>query len=129
MSDLIVRNRPDVEVGSQARSGMTYTPRFDLWENDEAFVLAGDLPGVTPENLEIQYENQELKIWGKVAPRQGNFSYWSQEYGVGDYYRSFTLGEMIDAEGIAADVKDGVLTITLPKKAEARPRRIAVKTG
>jgi len=129
MSDLIVRNQPDVEVGGQPRSGMTYTPRFDLWENDEAFVLSGDLPGVTSENLDIQYENQELKIWGKVAPRQGNVNYWSQEYGVGDYYRSFTLGEMIDAEGIAADVNDGVLTITLPKKAEARPRRIAVKTG
>ena len=129
MSDLIVRNQPDVEVGAQQRSGMTYTPRFDLWENDEAFYLAGDLPGVTPENLDIQYENQELKIWGKVAPRQGNVNYWSQEYGVGDYYRSFTLGEMIDAEGIEADIKDGVLTIKLPKKAEARPRRIAVKTG
>ena len=129
MSDLIIRNQPDVEVGAQQRSGMTYTPRFDLWENDEAFYLAGDLPGVTSENLDIQYENQELKIWGKVTPRQRNVNYWSQEYGVGDYYRSFTLGEMIDAEAIEADINDGVLTIKLPKKAEARPRRIAVKTG
>jgi HSP20 family protein len=129
MSDLIVRNQPDVEVSAQQRSGVTYTPRFDLWENDDAFFLSGDLPGVTPENLDVQYENQELKIWGKVAPRQRNVGYWAQEYGVGDYYRSFTLGEMIDAEGIEAGIKDGVLTITLPKKAEARPRRIAVKTG
>jgi len=129
MSDLIIRNQPDVEVSAQQRSGMTYTPRFDLWENNEAFYLAGDLPGVNSENLDIQYENQELKIWGKVTPRQRNVNYWSQEYGVGDYYRSFTLGEMIDAEAIEADIKDGVLTIKLPKKAEARPRRIAVKTG
>lgn len=129
MSDMIVHNQPETQIGASARAGAVYTPRFDIWETDNEFVLAGDLPGVTPENLDIQFENKELKIWGKVSPRNPEARLWNQEYGVGDYYRSFVLGDAVDAESIGAELKDGVLAIHLPKKAEARPRRIEVKTS
>jgi len=129
MSDLMVRNQADVNLPAQARSNIVFTPRFDIWESEAEFVLQGDLPGVTPEGLEIKFENKELAIWGKVAPRSANAAYWAAEYGVGDYYRTFTLGEAVDAEAISAELKDGVLTVHLPKKPEARPRKIEVKAG
>jgi HSP20 family protein len=127
MSDLIVQNRPTTNVEAASSSSVVYTPRFDIWEDENAYYLAGDMPGVSAEQLDIQYENHELRIGGKVTPRQEGVPYWSQEYGVGDFYRSYNLGKAIDPEGISADLKDGVLTLTLPKHADARPRRIAIK--
>jgi HSP20 family molecular chaperone IbpA len=108
---------------------VTFTPRFDIWENDQEYVLAGDLPGVDPAELEVRYENQELTIHGKVAPRHDDARYFAVEYGVGDFHRGFRLGELIDGEAIAAELKGGVLTVKLPKRAEARPRKIAVNAA
>jgi HSP20 family protein len=110
-------------------SQISFTPRFDIWETDQEYVLAGDLPGVDPENLEIRYEKQELTIYGKVTPRQGEARFFGVEYGVGDFHRSFQVGEQIDGEGISAELKNGVLTLHLPKRAEVRPRKIAVQAA
>ena len=129
MSELIVQNRPAEHVEEMQHAKLAYTPRFDIWEDENAYHLAGDMPGVAPDQLDIQYENHELRLWGRVAPRQQGIQYWSEEYGVGDFYRSFSLGEAIDAEEIAAILKDGVLTLTLPKHASVRPRRISVKAA
>lgn len=106
----------------------TYVPRFDIWEADNELVLYGDLPGVTPESLDIRFENGELVVHGKVSPRHdGQFLYG--EYGVGDFYRSFTVGEMIDSDKISAELQHGVLTLRLPKSEKVKPRRIEVKTS
>jgi Molecular chaperone (small heat shock protein) len=110
-------------------SKITFTPRFDVWENDQEYVLAGDLPGVDSENLEITYEKNELTIHGKVAPRHGEARFFGVEYGVGDFHRSFQVGEHIDGEAIGAELKNGVLTVSLPKRAELRPRKIAVSAA
>jgi len=127
MNEMMVRQQPDVILAAQARSEVVFTPRFDIWETEEEFVLSGDLPGVSSEGLDIQFENGVLSVWGKVTPRTENVQYWAQEYGVGDYYRTFTLGNGIDSEGITAELANGVLTVHLPKKAELRPRKISVK--
>lgn len=129
MSNTVMQNRPVETSGNNRRAMLTYTPRFDIWEDENAFYLAGDMPGVTPEQLDIQYENHELRVWGKVTPRQNDNQYWSQEYGIGDFYRGFSLGEEIDGERIEAVLKDGVLELTLPKHPSVRPRRIAVRTS
>lgn len=129
MSELEVRQQSEAQTTESERPSVVYTPRFDVSEDDHGFVLSGDLPGVTPEGLDIQYKDQELTIWGKVVPRNPHAKYWVQEYGVGDYYRAFTLGESVDAQSITAQLKDGVLTVHLPKKEEARPRRIEVQVA
>jgi HSP20 family protein len=127
MSNMIVHEQPTVQRPASQQSNVVYTPRFDVCETDEAFVLTGDMPGVAAEGVDIRYENKMLTIWGKVAPRNEGVSYWAQEYGVGDYYRTFQLGDEIDASAIDAELKNGVLAVRLPKKPEARPMRVSVR--
>jgi HSP20 family molecular chaperone IbpA len=103
-----------------------YVPRFDIWETDDELMLCGDMPGVTPDDVDIRFENRELVIHGRVEPRNEQAQYIYQEYGIGDFQRSFTVGEMVDSSKIAANMRDGVLTIHLPKTEEMKPRRIKV---
>ena len=106
----------------------SYTPRFDIWEGEEELLLHGDLPGVTAEDLDIRFENRELTIRGKVHPRhEGEFV--SREYGIGDFHRTFTVGEAIDSEKISAEMRAGVLTLRLPKSERVKPRRIQVTSN
>ena len=129
MTELMVRKQDESPATNGHPAGMWFTPRFDVWEDDKEYVLSGDLPGVDPQDLDIHYEKQELRIRGKVAPRDAQRKYFLEEYGIGDFYRTFTIGEMIDETTISAELRDGVLVVRLPKKAEARPRKIAVKAG
>ena len=99
------------------------------YETAEERVLAGDLPGVKPADVDLRFENGELSLHGKAYSRPRPAGYLREEYGVGDFYRSFTVNTKINAEKIATDYKHGVLTIHLPKAEKAKPKRITVKAG
>jgi HSP20 family molecular chaperone IbpA len=103
-----------------------YVPRFDIWETDDELVLCGDMPGVKTDDVDIRFESRELVIHGKVEPRNEQAQYVYQEYGIGDYHRTFTIGEAIDSTKISASMRDGVLTVHLPKTDQMKPRRIKV---
>lgn len=105
----------------------TFVPQIDIWEDDDELVLSADLPGVTAENVDIQFENRELTIRGKVCPRYDNVKLLYSEYGIGDFHRTFKIGEAIDIAEISAEMSDGVLMLHLPKSEKLKPRRIAVK--
>jgi len=105
----------------------TFVPQIDIWEDDDELVLSADLPGVTADNVDIQFENRELTIRGKVCPRYDNVKLLYSEYGIGDFYRTFKIGEAIDIAEISAEMSDGVLMLHLPKSEKLKPRRIAVK--
>lgn len=109
------------------KGSVSYVPRFDIWEDENELVLSGDLPGVEPADLDIHFENRELRIYGRVAPRHANTEALYSEYGIGDFHRTFTVGESIDTGKIAAELKNGVLTVRLPKSEAVKPRRIEVK--
>ncbi len=109
--------------------GTCYSPRFDIWETADELLLSGDLPGVNSDDLEIHFEDRELVIHGKVKPRQQQVEYLHNEYGTGDFYRSFTIGESIAADKIWAEMKNGVVTVHLPKSDDVKPRRIEVQSG
>ncbi len=113
------------------RSGPTYIPAVDIVEQRDRLLLMADLPGVRAEDLDIQYERGVLTVGGKVTPRQDpdSTNYLLREYGVGDFYRTFQIGEGIDSSKISAELRDGVLTLELPKAAELMPRKISVKTA
>lgn len=131
MNETLVRNENTnaTRSPSQARSHVWFTPRFDVYENANEYVLIGDLPGVAPGGLDVTFENGELSIFGRVEPRHGQTRCFAGEYGVGDFRRTFSIGELLDAERISAELKDGVLTVHLPKRPEAKPRKIEIRAA
>jgi hypothetical protein len=73
--------------------------------------------------LDVRFENPVLTIHGKVSPRHDDIKFLHGEYGIGDFHRTFTIGEAIDTERISAELKNGVLTVHLPKNEKVKPRR------
>lgn len=131
-SELIQKDNKNVQktvTCSEPRTSVTFTPRFDSWETAEAIVLSGDLPGVSADALDIQFEGDQLTIHGAVGERGDGRKSLHSEYGIGDFHRSFTIGETVESERISAELDGGVLTVTLPKSNRARPRRIEVTEG
>lgn len=111
-------------------SGRAFRPDVDILENTEELVVTADLPGVRREDVDIQFENGTLTLHARVAPRASDDRQnLLSEYEVGDYFRSFTVGEMIDTSGITASMANGVLTLRLPKVEAARPRKIEVRAN
>ena len=110
-----------------AERRLTFTPRADILETADELRLLLDLPGVRPEDVELNFERGELTVLGKCATPERPGRLLAAEYEVGDYYRAFLIGQEVDAEKISAELKSGVLTVHLPKSAAARSRRIAVK--
>jgi HSP20 family protein len=109
------------------RPGTYFQPAVDIFETKDELVLVADMPGVPPDGVDVDLEGDELSIEGRV--RSGEYDGLKPlyvEYGVGGFYRRFTLGEMIDREGIKAQMKNGVLVLKLPKAERARARRITV---
>jgi len=118
----------NVTTPEHTRDMPTFTPRFDIFETSDELILWGDLPGVSKEDLDIDFEKNELTIHGQVAPRE-DAQYLLQEYGIGDFYRTFAVGKTVDTEKISAELKNGVLTVHLPKTDAVKPRKIDVKAN
>lgn len=117
-------------TAERAQEAPVFTPRVDIRETETDVLLVADMPGVDETSVSIDLEGSELTIRGRFVPTAPDgYSLTYQEYGSGDYERSFTLGETIDRSGIRAVVRDGVLRLTLPKAKEAQPKRITVKAG
>jgi HSP20 family protein len=108
--------------------GLAFAPHVDLHETENELLVVADMPGVKPENIDLNYEKGELTVHGKVTPR-GNVGFLLHEYAVGDYHRTFNVRDEIDPTKISAEYKHGVLTVKLPKREEVKPMRIAIKAG
>ena len=119
--------RTEIATPERTRNGVTYTPRCDILETENDMVLYADLPGVRPDDVDVRLENGQLEIFAKCTAHQESENYLAYEYGVGNYYRTFTINEAIDANKIKAELKQGVLTVHLPKSERVKPKRIAVK--
>ena len=101
------------------------TPPVDIYEVPEGLVVIADVPGVTPDHFDVRVANHILTIRGQAAHGlPGEPTY--REYDLVNYFRQFELSAKVDESQIAADLKHGVLTLTLSKVAEAQPRKIAV---
>jgi HSP20 family protein len=109
------------------RGGVFFTPRVDIVETDAELTLFAEVPGVSPEEVDLRYEKGELLLHGRVRTRKRRQTMLFQEYEEGDFYRAFTIHESIDAERISAECKNGVLTVRLPKVEAVRPRLIQVR--
>jgi HSP20 family molecular chaperone IbpA len=104
-----------------------FVPYTDIYETEEALTLVMEMPGVEKKDVDVQLENDVLRIEGRIdfSKYEGLEPVYS-EYNVGHYARGFTLSDKIDQEGISAELVDGVLILTLRKAKSALPRRIAL---
>lgn len=105
-----------------------FSPAFEIKETNEAFVLKADLPGVDENDLDIAVHNSVLTVSGRrqAEERKEGEGYALYERQFGSFSRSFALPEMADGDRIEAKLDRGVLTLTIGKKAEAKPRKISV---
>ena len=101
---------------------------MDVYETDQNIVMKAELPGVDPKNVEIRVEDGTLYLKGerKFEKEVKEENYHRVERSYGSFTRSFALPSSVDAEKAAAEYKDGVLTLTLPKKEEAKPKTIKI---
>jgi HSP20 family protein len=114
--------------GELTRQMNVYTPAVDIMERKDDIVLLADMPGVDETSVEITLEKNVLTIYGKVAAEiPSGYTLYLSEYGTGDYQRVFTLTEEVDRDKIQATVKNGVLTLVLPKAEAVKTRKIEVK--
>jgi HSP20 family molecular chaperone IbpA len=121
--------QPQQEQQSQQQQRAAL-PAVDVFEDRSGITLLADLPGVPREQLELKVEGETLLIEGAVQPRtpEGLEPLYA-EVRVPRYRRSFTLSRELDTTRIEANLKDGALTLRIPKQAHAQPRRIAVTEG
>lgn len=106
----------------------TAFPALNVWEDNDNLYAEAEIPGVSRDALEVYAVGNELTIKGNRAGMRGeNLSYHRQERGTGDFARVITLPVEVNADRMSAVLKDGVLTITMPKAPEAKPRKIAIK--
>ncbi len=108
----------------------SYRASVDVLESNTAFKVIADMPGTDSEAITISLHESTLTIDAAVADRLvGRGRVRRQEYGVGDFHRSFRVGGGIDSDAIEAVYEDGILEVILPKSAKAQPRRIEVRTA
>lgn len=129
--ELQVQEKQAVDTpAEQTRPGLVFTPAVDIFETENELTLLADIPGVAPEDLEIDLRDDTLTITGDVRPWENSSECdLVVEFEIGKYYRQFTLSETIDQSKIGAKLEDGVLRLTLPKAEKAVPRRITVNAG
>ena len=109
-------------------STRTWAPPVDIYETENDIVLKAELPGVDSKDVEVKVEDNTLYLKGerKFEKEVKNESYHRVERSYGAFARSFSLPNSISAEKVKAEFKDGLLTLTLPKREEAKPRTIKI---
>ena len=112
------------------KPGLVFNPAVDIFETERELTLMADLPGVKAKDLKIDLKDNVLTLTADETPLEGpGEKDVFKEYRTGTYYRQFSLSDTIDQSKIEAVMKDGVLSLTLPKVEAATPRKIAVKVG
>jgi HSP20 family protein len=109
----------------------TWAPAVDINETEHELIVKADLPGVDPKDLDIRVENNVLSIRGerKFEKKVNEDNYLRVERAYGSFSRSFSLANTVNPEGIRADYQSGVLTLSIPKREEAKPKQIKVNVG
>jgi HSP20 family protein len=126
--ELELQQKREVEKKEEATAAArTFLAMADIFETDDALTVILEMPGAKKDNIDVGIENDVLTVRGRIefSNYQGLRPIYT-EYNVGNYRRSFQLSNKIDQSRISAQLEDGVLTLTLPKAEEAKPRRIAV---
>jgi HSP20 family protein len=126
--ELQVQQKREVEKAQEpTMPTRAFLPTTDIFETEDALTLVLEMPGVDRGNIDVSVENGVLTVEGKI-----NFDKYEglqpvySEYNIGPYRRSFRISSRIDQDKIKAEIRDGVITLVLPKAEQAKPRRIEV---
>ena len=130
MTDQEVQVQQKREVEKKQESTVplrSFLPVADIFETDQALKVVVEMPGVAKENVDVGVENDVLTITGRIdlSKYEGLQPVYT-EYNIGNYSRGFQLSSKINQESIKAEMKDGVMTIVLPKSEKAKARRISI---
>ncbi|HZU83939.1 MAG TPA: HSP20 family small heat-shock protein [Polyangiaceae bacterium] len=108
-----------------------FEPSFEVKESKDGYVFNADVPGVKEPDLEVTVTGNRLTISGKreAEHREQTDRYYTYERSYGDFMRAFTLPEGVDMNSVNADLKDGVLTVTVKKTAEVQPKKVAIQSA
>jgi HSP20 family protein len=124
--ELQVQQKREVEKKQETTvPSRAFLPVTDIFETDQALTVVLEMPGVSKDNVDISVENDILTIEGRIdySKYEGLQPVYT-EYNVGNYVRSFQISSKIEQSGISAELKDGVMTLVLPKAETAKPRKI-----
>ena len=122
----------DVFERTKEESSLTaWAPAVDIYETEHELVIKADLPEVDPKDLDIRVENNVLTIRGerKFEKKVNEDNYLRVERAYGSFSRSFSLANTVNPDAIKADYQNGVLTLSIPKREEAKPKQIRVNVG
>jgi HSP20 family protein len=114
---------------NEPRATRPWSPAVDIYETENELVLKADLPDVDPKDVDVRVENQTLTVSGerKFAQQDTGKGYHRIERSYGSFVRSFAVPNSFDTDKISADIKNGVLSVSLPKKETAKPRQVKVE--
>lgn len=128
--DLDTRQQSHLAAANGSRQERRAVPPVEIFEKDDALMILADMPGVTPDTLNVEVGNRTLIIEGSIGldMPEGVSATFAEVQNSG-YHRRFTIGEGIDTAGIEGSIKNGVLTVRLPKQEPLRKRRIEVQAA
>lgn len=129
--EIQVQKKQDVTGQTeQTRSGPVFIPAVDIFETENEINLMADMPGVASENINIDLRENTLTIAGEITPFETEEEEdLIVEYEVGQYFRQFTIPEVIDQDKIDAKLTEGVLKLILPKAEAAKPKKIEIRSA
>jgi HSP20 family molecular chaperone IbpA len=131
----VARKGSDVDSGVESKertasSGSALRPAVDIFETDDGITLLADMPGVSKDRLNLRVDGANLLVEGTIgiSPQEQMQALYA-DVRAATYRRTFLLSNELEADKIEANLRDGVLTLHIPKRAELRPRRIEVRAG
>ncbi len=118
-------------IAGREPTEMAFIPSFEVKETKDGYMFKADLPGVKESDLDIQLSGNTLTVSGRreAEERDESETYYAYERTYGSFTRTFTLPEGADADNAKAELRDGVLTVMVPKRPEMQPKKISVKAG
>lgn len=128
-NDAMQKNDSQAAPVERTSSRRAFTPHTDIIEREASLEIVMDVPGAVEKNIDIDLEDDVLTVTAAIdeKPPEG-FRAIHAEYGLGDFHRSFRLLDDFDGSKIQASLKNGVLTLVLPKSERAKPRKIQIKS-
>jgi len=128
---LQVQEKREVEKEQEQTTPMrAFLPTVDIYETEDALTVVLEMPGVARNNIDVNVDNGVLMIEGKIDfGKYEDLQPVYSEYNIGPFRRSFRISSRIDQDKIKAEMRDGVISLTLPKAEQPKPRHIEVSTG